>query len=205
VDKTIFCDDSIFGDPTLSPEWSSAYTFSGENKYCLCLLGEGQSWTKCAEQGRNCSCPGGIVRYVFATPTSRTSTPTTTTPAPVTTKNFSWGNVANLWHKRHLALTNLLRKLTRGRRAIHEISVISKSIWDCTFCPPGSQANAECVDGKTNVNTTTVTTNEIVERNCAAIKNPKNDCKKMDDKLQCCICGGGVRNYYPKAQASCTT
>ncbi len=194
MDKTILCDDSIFGDPALSPEWSSAYTFSGENKYCLCLLGEGQSWnrswTKCAEQGRNCSCPGGIVRYVFGpklkehfenldtnddhptTTTSRTSTPTTTTsstptpatttPAPATTKNFSWGNVTYLW--------------------------------DCTLCPPGSQANTECVDGKTNV-----TTNEIVKRNCTDV------CKQRDDKLQCCICGGGVQNYYPPAQASCTT
>jgi hypothetical protein len=82
-------------------------------------------------------------------------------------KNFSWGNVTNLW--------------------------------DCTFCPPGSQANAECVDGKRNE-----TTNEIVKTNCATIKNPTNDCRQ-NYKLQCCICGGGVQNYYPPAQASCTT
>ncbi len=179
MDKTIFCDDSIFGDPSVSPEsqWSSAYIFSGEYKYCLCLSGEGQSWnrswTKCAEQGRNCSCPGGIVRYVFGAPTSSTPTPTTTTPAPATTKNFSWGYVTNLW--------------------------------DCTFCPPGSQANtAKCLDGKRND-----TTNETVKRDCTAIKNPKTDCKQKDDKQQCCICGtaqqpAGVRNYYPPAQTSCT-
>ena len=193
MNQTIFCDDSIFGDPTLSPEGSSVFTFSGRDKYCLCLLGEGQKWNKCAEQGRNCSCAGGIVRYVLGAlsaalpsmasvaaqttstpvPTATTPAPSTTTPAPATTKKFSWDNVTNLW--------------------------------DCTFCPPGSQANTECVDGKTND-----TTNEIVKRpDCTAIKTPK-DCKKMDDKLQCCICGtaqqtAGVGNYNPPAQTSCTT
>jgi hypothetical protein len=50
----IDCNDQTFGD----------YSYSGNGKYCLCLLpGEGQTKNVCAAQDGVCTCPAGIVQY----------------------------------------------------------------------------------------------------------------------------------------------
>jgi hypothetical protein len=53
-DGNIDCNDQTFGD----------YSYSGNGKYCLCLLpGEGQTKNVCAAQDGVCTCPAGIVQY----------------------------------------------------------------------------------------------------------------------------------------------
>jgi hypothetical protein len=66
---------------------------------------------------------------------------------------------------------------------------------DCLTCPVGKAAIVQCANG-------TKLLDKIAERDCSGLKT-KADCREKDDKDQCCVCGGGVRDYNPAAQTSC--
>ena len=59
---------------------------------------------------------------------------------------------------------------------------------DCLECPPGTSANSICRD---------------VGGVCGLLTNSR-ECWSQDDLNLCCICGGGIRDYQPAGQSSCT-
>lgn len=68
---------------------------------------------------------------------------------------------------------------------------------DCLACPAGTEAATECKNGKRSGTT-------ITDTDCSAVKT-KSDCKTAAQKKECCLCGGGVRDYTPPARTSCVT
>lgn len=75
----------------------------------------------------------------------------------------------------------------------HQVS--GSSVWDfeadCKPCPAGSAAAVQCKNGTATA-----------ERDCSKLKT-KADCRTKEDKAQCCVCGGGVKDHNPPAQTSC--
>ena len=66
---------------------------------------------------------------------------------------------------------------------------------DCDDCVHGKQPYTFCKDGKQQGDT-------LTEKDCSSIIN-QIQCFGKDDE-QCCICGGGVRDYAPTGQSSCS-